>query len=118
MSDSKQRNALDQIRRAKTLGTYAFIVITLGVIGCVILRDLGHLTPGVYGLVLTVWIFAGLTTVGLWCTVYVCEWDARYARRAEQMGEKVDQLSEVVMVAEWLSAMEDEKYRIHRTRRN
>jgi hypothetical protein len=115
VSDNKQSNTTGQIRRARNASTYAFAIMTAVAIGCVILWDSGHLTPAVYGFILALWIFAGLVAVGLWCTVYLCEWDAR---RAEQIGEKVDQLSEVVMVAEWWSAMEEDRDYVRRSSGN
>jgi hypothetical protein len=102
----KQSSLLARIVRARNISTGMFAVVLLGVAGCAVLRDHGHMTPAVYGLILSLLTITGLASAGLWCTVFVCEW-----LRAEQIGEKVDQLSEVLIVAEYVVAMEDEKYR-------
>lgn len=118
MCDSKQPNTLDRIRHARNVSSYTFAAVTAVTIVGVVLRDGGYLTPGVYGFIIALWIITALAAVGLWCTVYVCEWDARYARRAEQIGEKVDQISEVMQVAGYVTAMEDEWYNPQRANRN
>lgn len=110
MSDNNQVPALDRIRRTRTVSIVVFGTVTVGVIGCAVLRDAGHLTPGIYGLVLTFWQLVGLTTVVLVCTVWLCEQHARFTRRAEQTDTKVEQLSEVVRVSEWIAMMDDEQH--------
>jgi Zn-dependent protease len=116
---SKQSHLLDRIRRARTISTWVGAVALLGVVACAVLRDLGHLTPAMYGLALTLLTITALAVVGIWCTVFVCEWDVRNVRRAEQIVVKVDQLSEVMLVAEYSVAMEADKYRGgHRANRN
>lgn len=109
MSNDKQLHALDRIRRTRAVSMVVFGVVTLGVIGCAVLRDVGRLTPGLYGLVLTFWELAGLATVVLVCTVWLCEQHARYIRRTEQVDMKVEQLEEVVRVSEWMAMMEDDQ---------
>jgi hypothetical protein len=116
---NKQLNTLGRIRRTRNTSTYVFAVVTLGVIVSAILRDIGHLTPGLYGLILNLWTIAGIAAVVAWCTNYACvrisERDERYAWRAEQIHHSVNRLSEVMMVAEMMAAMEKDEQRIRRS---
>lgn len=118
MSDNKQ--LVDRrIMLSRTTSTYAFGAITLGVLACAMLREADVLGPGLFGLALMTWIMSGFAAVIVRCAAYWCERDARYARRAEQIEHKVDQLlTEVTMVAEWSLNMEQEEQYARRMDRN
>lgn len=110
VSDNKQ--LVDRrITLSRTTSTYAFAAITLGVLACAMLREADVLGPGLFGLALMLWIMSGFAAVIVRCAAYWCERDARYARRAEQIEHKFDQLmNEVTMVAEWTQSIEEEQY--------
>lgn len=110
MSD-KQANTLLRAHRVRVVSAYGFAAMTVTVAGVAVLRDTGVTPPSVWGIILMLWVLTGVAAIDARRAAHQAEWQARQAKRAKQLQQQVDLLSEAARVAGWVAAMEEDNVR-------